>query len=560
MMNRYFLPLGAAWGLLLAGCLPARAQAPYLVSVYPPAQALGVARSSPVGATFSQPLTGGSAGGLKVFSSQHGGLRGGGTATVAGATLTFSPTAYGFGAGETVQLSITRAVAGAGGQLGQPWVGQFTVETGGTGQGNFGGGSTVPVGSGLQEIATGDLDNDGDLDVVAANYAPAGTVQVLLNNGAGTFSSGPAVPTGVGTRALALADVDNDGDLDLLATVGASNAVAVRLNNGTGTLGGTLSVTIPDSPEDLALADLDGDGDLDLVTVGFNGSASVRLNNGAGLFGGGQRLALATGGYSVALADLDNDGDVDFVAGGVSSLACAIFYNNGSGTFAPGQLVPVANSPNELLLADVDADGYPDLVVVQSTGSIVTIFANSGGGTFNTGVNYPIGPFGTPSGLAVGDVNSDALPDLLVQESSATVAVLLNVGRGIFVAAPSVAVGQVPRRLLLADLDGDRDLDLLTANQTDNTVGAYFNRPLGPLTTTAATAPAALTAYPNPATGRVLLTLPPAAPAAELLDALGRVVRTAPAQAGTATLDVAGLAPGLYVVRAAGQVARLVVE
>jgi sarcosine oxidase gamma subunit len=114
--------------------------------------------------------------------------------------------------------------------------------------------------------------------------------------------------------------------------------------------------------------------------------------------------------------------------------------------------------------------------------------------------------------------------------------------------------------LALADVDGDGDLDLLTANAGSGSVSVRLNRPTSPLATSRAAAGAALVVVPNPATGRVQLTLPPTAPSAELLDALGRLVRTVPATAGVATLDVAGLAPGLYLVRAAGQVARLVVE
>ena len=538
----------------------ARAQAPTLSSVVPLPHVVGVPRNTPVVATFSQPLTAASAGALKVFSSRRGGLRGGGVATVAGRTLSFFPTAYDFPAGETVQLSVTRGVAGTGGPLAQPWVSQFTVAAGGTGQGYFGGGRLVAVTSGLQEIATGDVDGDGDLDLVTTSYSPIGTVSVSLNNGAGDFTGGPTVGTGLGTRAVALADVDNDGDLDLLATVAPANAVAVSFNNGTGTFGSAQNVAVPNGPEDLALGDLDGDGDLDLVAVGTGGTVSTRFNNGAGSFGGGQSLPIAAGGYSVALADLDADGDLDFVTGGFLSPDCPVFYNNGGGTFVAGQPVALTSSAYEVALADMDADGDADLVVAQSNSSTVTLFPNSGGGTFGAGLSLPIGPYGTPSGVVVGDVNGDGRPDIVAQESANTVAVLLNTGAGTFGTAPSVTVGQVPRRLLLADLDGDYDLDLLTADQVDNTVGVRFNQPGGPLATTFGTVPAMLTATPNPATGQVRLTLPPAATSAELLDALGRSVRQVPAPAGTATLDVTGLPPGLYLLHAAGRTARLVVE
>jgi hypothetical protein len=96
MSNRYVLLCGAASGLLLRAAAPAQAQAPVITSLTPAANARAVPRNAAVVATFSQPLTAGSSAALKVFSSQRGGLRGGGAAAVAGNTLTFSPTAYDF--------------------------------------------------------------------------------------------------------------------------------------------------------------------------------------------------------------------------------------------------------------------------------------------------------------------------------------------------------------------------------------------------------------------------------------------------------------------------------
>ncbi|RZK49808.1 MAG: hypothetical protein EOO59_16240 [Hymenobacter sp.] len=119
---------------------------------------------------------------------------------------------------------------------------------------------------------------------------------------------------------MALGDVDGDGDLDLLATGYSDNLVSVRLNGGdaTGTASGVFSngsdVRVGNNPIAVALGDLDGDGDLDLVTANSLGtSASVRLNGGAGTFGGGSTLATTANPRNVVLGDVDGDGDLDVV-------------------------------------------------------------------------------------------------------------------------------------------------------------------------------------------------------------------------------------------------------
>ena len=146
MLNFYSRLAGAAGVLLLAPGAPALAQAFTITNLTPAANARAVPRNASVVATFSQPLTAASTGALKVFSSQRGGLRGGGTATVAGNALTFAPAAYDFRPGEAVQYTVTTRAAGAGGSLATPRVGQFTTAVR-VSTGQFGLGSDPSVGT-----------------------------------------------------------------------------------------------------------------------------------------------------------------------------------------------------------------------------------------------------------------------------------------------------------------------------------------------------------------------------------------------------------------------------
>ena len=134
------------------------------------------------------------------------------------------------------------------------------------------------MGTNCYSVALGDIDTDGDLDLVVANQN--GPVRVGVNGGSGAFTFGATVSTGGQTLGVTLGDVDADGDLDLLAAnANANGTVSVHLNNGSGTFSGGSEPAVGAGPRNVALADVDGDGDLDLLASNSNtNTVSVRFN------------------------------------------------------------------------------------------------------------------------------------------------------------------------------------------------------------------------------------------------------------------------------------------
>ena len=285
---------------------------PVITSTAPVANTRSAVRTSPVVVTFSQTLTAGSEGALKVYSAQRGGLRSVTTPVVrSGSTLTFTPpAARPFMPGETVFSTVTRAAAGSGGNLATAKVYQFTTAVADAGSGIFGGGSDLAVGASPSSVAIGDVNGDGYLDMLAANQG--GTVSVRLNNGSGGFSGSSDVAVGATPASVAVGDVDGDGDLDLLTANYYLGTVSVRLNNGSGAFSGTTDVAVGANPHSVAVGDVDGDGDLDVLTANYGANTvSVRLNNGSGTFNGGSDPAVGANPRSVAVGDVDGDGDLD---------------------------------------------------------------------------------------------------------------------------------------------------------------------------------------------------------------------------------------------------------
>jgi hypothetical protein len=280
-----------------------------------------------------------------------------------------------------------------------------------------------PYAYGGNALAVGDFNRDGKLDLAtSAMYG----VNVLLGRGDGTFVY-TVQPEAFGAESFSLAtgDMDGDGNLDLLEAVegsfDSSTSVAVLWGHGDGTFGGA-SYTHVDGANinSLALADFNGDNKLDLVLGGW-----ILLGTGQGSFYFYDPFDLGVVAESLTVADFNADGKPDLATTWGGSVS--VLLGNGDGSLQAARSFTAAGA--SVTAADVNGDHALDLVLgggtVYNLGS-GSVLLGTGDGNFGP----PITTTATGGYLVVADFNGDGRPDeaLTHTTSATTVTVLFNGG------------------------------------------------------------------------------------------------------------------------------------
>lgn len=246
-------------------------------------------------------------------------------------------------------------------------------------------------------IRSQDIDGDGDKDIVCALYG-SNKIVWYANLGNGTFGPVQVITEGSngGMTSLEIADMDNDGDMDLIASVFDWNVAYFENTNGAGTF--TEHNISTDFLYSVYPTDVDGDGDMDIIGVktagggggtGDHGVVWYENTDGQGNFSDVLDIAnVQTQGRSIYATDIDNDGDMDvFVTGGISNSGhLSWFENTGGGTFGARQIIhQTADYTIGLCVtaADVDNDGDQDILSVfgyNGNGTIgeISVFENLG--------------------------------------------------------------------------------------------------------------------------------------------------------------------------------------
>jgi hypothetical protein len=382
------------------------------------------------------------------------------------------------------------------------------------------------VGKGPVSVAIADFNGDGKPDLAVANQTD-GTISILEGNGDGTFTlpasstcsvtlttfpgciqlppvvSGAtptnALPTAIATGAFVHNTSATAAAIqDIAVTDQANSRVLVLIGNGDGTFKAPVSYTTGLAPDALVAQDFDGDGDPDLAVVNkgdgvTNSTVSVLLGSKTGGLQDGTFAAKVD--YAVGIAPSAIATGTFFTNGftslavtnkGSSSVSILLGQTSPNGTAPNGTFLPPAAplaatyatgaSPVGVAVGDFNADGKPDLAVTYATDSSsnsVSILLGNGDGSFGTAKNFPAGsgPVGIVAAAFAGSNADLAVAD----ESGNNVDILIGNGDGTFKTPISLSAGNSPVALAAADLNADSTIDLVSANNTSNSVTVILN-------------------------------------------------------------------------------------
>jgi len=331
---------------------------------------------------------------------------------------------------------------------------------------------------GPRNVALGDVNLDGDLDVVLTN-GDAQSISVALGNGDGTFRSPMIYPAGVHPWSLAVARFAQGVPPDIVVGNYSDDTITVFRNDGTGALQPASTHGVL-TPQALALADFDGDDHADVAVASFSADeVTVIMSDLARDFVfTAQTFATGVGPYSIATDDLDEDGNLDLLLANKRGTSLSSLLGNGDGTFRAE--IPISTGlgtqPWHVTTADLDGDGHRDAIVADNYGtSSILIFRGRGDGTF-AAPEPTAAPYNT-WWIVAADMTADDTLDLVAGSGPDGVSTYVGRGDGTFEPRQDFAP-QEGEKLCIAvgDLDHDRRPDVVSANGTANTVSVLLNR------------------------------------------------------------------------------------
>ena len=285
----------------------------------------------------------------------------------------------------------------------------------------------------VNSIAIADLTGDGRNDI-AVGRESAG-IRVFAQAAGGAFDSFTNYPT-ANANWICSADFNNDGRSDVAGISWSSKQVDVFAQTPAGTL--SLAGQYPANYagyNDVEAGDVNHDGLSDIIVMsgqGLGPNLSVLLQTNGGFADavpydlGGNEL---TGG--VGVGDLTGDGARDIVVsfgGNRPSSKVSVFDQQTDGTLLRGATFDSYDIPESVVVADVDLNGAADILTLHGGWNRLGVYFQTSPGALQAEELFPI-PYAShynPHGLAVGDINGDQMPDVVIADYNNGLVILIN--------------------------------------------------------------------------------------------------------------------------------------
>jgi hypothetical protein len=331
----------------------------------------------------------------------------------------------------------------------------------------------IDIGEPVSSVANGDLDDDGQADLVVAGLE--GHVRPVYFNTVGTPRLGKSASfagaAGPSTELVDLQVADLDGD-SFLETVGVADNRLLALRGGEG-LYTRAPASIDRVCDAVALGDFDGDG---VTDVALDGDDVAWFRHVGREYIRGPVAPVTVS--RLFAGDLNGDHGPESDLIGYDGMSGQVFvWHKGPGT----EMLEVQhlNGPmdGESTLADVNQDGRPDLVVVDSA-NLATVLPGRADGTFGAAVTSQLVSSANVNYYELGDVDGDHLLDLISETTS--LLVFRGRGDGTFVATPVEVVTGSFSVFTTGHFDGDDLLDFAYVDRDKRTLEVLRGRGLAP--------------------------------------------------------------------------------
>jgi hypothetical protein len=335
--------------------------------------------------------------------------------------------------------------------------------------------TTEPAVAGARAAVAIDLNRDGWTDVVTAN-ATTNRVVLLLNGArAGGFLAPRQITVPAGPFDVAVGDLDRDGIVDLVVASPDAPAITVLFLRSDASLRARLTVSTAAS-HSVAVADWTRDGVLDVVySDSVNRRIGVLPGNGTGGFGAPLGWAVTMQPRGVLVDDFNHDGFPDIAVANATGTSLTVLEGTPAAATIRRRTYSVGRSHHTLEAADINADGWTDLAAVSPDTNRVTFLRGSPTGFVLAG-SSATGP--SPRDIAAKDFNHDGRPDLAVANnggSSVTVLLAPRDGSVLPTHFGDLPAASGAHAIVAADFDHDGRNDMAAAAQLAPSLTVFRN-------------------------------------------------------------------------------------